>query len=155
MREESRNYGIRYTRGKFLNVVPVYRSENGTDYMFELYNNRARASRPVAFLKATRGTVLVDGKVKRSFKAVLEIRPDVPFSQEELNDLPADVATLLIKELGGNPAHEEFIIKITCPISTDDYQTTETVISESWISGVINPNCYQVFSSSALMMSSG
>ncbi|AET67383.1 hypothetical protein Desor_1744 [Desulfosporosinus orientis DSM 765] len=153
MREKSRNYGLRCTRGNFLNVVPVYRSENGANYMFELYNNRVRASRPVAVLKASRGTVLVDGRVKRSFRAILEIRSDVPFSQEELNHLPTDVATLLMRELGGNPAQEEFIIKITCPIPTDSCDTRETVISESWMNGVINPDQYQIFSGSTLIMS--
>lgn len=155
MREESLDYGIRYTRGKFLNVVPVYRPEGERNFKFELYNNRVRARRPVATLSTSVGTVLKEGMIKRSFNATLEIRPDVPFSQAELNDLPADVATLMFRELGGNPSEEEFIIKITCPIRDDSNEKKNIVISESWMSGLIDFNHYYIFSGSSLAMSSG
>jgi|GEM_PF-1631109 len=155
MREESLDYGIRYTRGNFLNVVPVYSPKGERNYKFELYNNRARARRPVGILTTSVGTVIREGMFKRSFNAILEIRPDVPFSQEELSDLPTDVATLMFRELGGNPLEEEFIIKITCPLRGDSSEKNEHVITESWISGVIDFNHYNVFSCNALVMSSG
>ncbi|MHB8132007.1 MAG: hypothetical protein ACYDEX_23850, partial [Mobilitalea sp.] len=75
--------------------------------------------------------------VKRSFKATMEIRPDVPFSQEELHDLPADVATLMIRELGGNPSEEQFIIQITCPIRDASGEKKNHIVSETWMSGNI------------------
>ena len=155
MRKGSLNYGVRYTRGKFLNVVPMYRPEGERNFKFELYNNRVRSRRPVATLTTSVGTVLKAGMVKRSFNATLEIRPDVPFSQEELNDLPADVATLMFRELGGNPEKEEFIIKITCLIRVDSDEETDNVISESWMSGAIDFNHYNIFSNSSLDVSSG
>jgi hypothetical protein len=155
MREESLDYGVRYTRGKFLNVVPVYRPEGERNFKFELYNNRVRARRPIATLTTSVGTVLQEGMIKRSFNATLEIRPDVPFSQEELNDLPTDVATLMFRELGGNPSEEVFIIQITCPIRDDSDEKIDNVISESWMSGVIDFNHYCIFSSSSLVASSG
>ena len=155
MREESLDYGVRYTRGKFLNVVPVYRPKDQRNFKFELYNNRVRSRRPVATLTTSVATVLKEGMIKRSFIATLEIRPDVPFSQEELNGLPTDVATLMIRELGGNPSEEIFIIKITCPIRDDSNEKNHNVISESWISGAIDLNHYYIFSGSALAASSG
>ena len=155
MGEESLDYGVRYTRGKFLNVVPVYQSKADRDFKFELYNNRVRAKRPVATLITSAGTVIREGMFKRSFNATLEIRPDVPFSQEELSDLPTDIALLMFRELGGNPSEEEFIIKITCPIRNNSEEENDNVISELWMSGVMNLNCYNIFSSNALAMSSG
>ncbi len=149
------DYGIRHTRGNFLNVVPVYRPEDERNFKFELFNNRVRARRLVATLTTSVGTVLQEGMVKRSFHATLEIRPDVPFSQEELNDLPTDVATLMVQELGGNPSKEVFIIKITCPIKDDSNQRKDIVISESWMSGVIDLKHYCIFSNSSLVASSG
>lgn len=153
MREESLNFGVRYTRGQFLSVVPVYRPEGERNFKFELLNNRVRARRSVATLTTSRGTVLIEGMVKRSFKATLQIRPDVPFSQEELNDLPNDVATLMFRELGGNPSEEVFIIQITCPIRDNSDEKKETVISESWMSGVIDFNHYCIFSNSSSVAS--
>lgn len=155
MRKESLDYGVRYTRGNFLNVVPVYLPEGERNLKFELYNNRVRARRPVATLTTSVGTVIREGMLKRSFNATLEIRPDVPFSQDELNDLPTDVATFMFRELGGNPLEEEFIIKIICPIREDSAEKKENVISESWISGPVDLNYYNIFSSNALVMSSG
>ncbi|SHI38765.1 hypothetical protein [Desulfosporosinus lacus] len=155
MGEESLDYGVRFTRGKFLNVVPVYQSKADRDFKFELYNNRVRAKRPVATLITSAGTVIREGMFKRSFNATLEIRPDVPFSQEELSDLPTDIALLMFRELGGNPSEEEFIIKITCPIRNNSEEENDNVISELWMSGVMNLNCYNIFSSNALAMSSG
>jgi len=64
MREESLDYGVRYTRGKFLNVVPVYRPEGERNFKFELYNNRVRARRPVATLTTSVGTVLQEGNLR-------------------------------------------------------------------------------------------
>lgn len=154
-REKSIDYGVRYTRGNFLNVVPVKGIEGERNFKFELYNNRATAKRPVATLTTSVGTVIREGMFKRAFYATLEIRPDVPFSQEELNDLPNDVATLMYRELGGNPSKEEFIIRITCPIRSDSSENKENVISEAWMSGVIDFNRYNIFSSNALVMSSG
>jgi hypothetical protein len=155
MRDESLDYGVRYTRGKFLKVVSVYRPEGGRNFKFELFNNRVRARRPVATLSTSVGTVIQEGMVKRAFHATLEIRPDVPFSQEELNDLPTDVATLMFQELGGNPSEEVFIIQITCPIRADSDEKKANVISESWMSGVIDFNQYNIFSNGSLAMSSG
>jgi len=155
MRKESLDYGVRYTRGNFLDVVPAYRPESERYYKFELYNNRVRARRPVATLSTSVGTVIREGMLKRSFNATLEIRPDVPFSQDELNDLPTDVATFMFRELGGNPTEEEFIIKITCSIRNDSAEKKDNVISESWISGQIDFNDYNIFSSNVLVMSSG
>jgi len=155
MRDESLVCGVRYTRGKFLNVIPVHGSEGGRNFKFELYNNRVRARRPVATLTTSVGTVFMEGKIRQSFNATLEIRTDVPFSQEELNDLPADVATFMFRELGGNPSEEEFIIKISCQLSDGSNQKKDKLISESWMSGVIDFNHYNVFSNSALVMSSG
>lgn len=155
MREESLDYGIRYTRGKFLNVVPAYQPEGGRNSKFELFNNRVRARRRVATLTTSVGTVLQEGMVRRSFHATLEIRPDVPFSQEELNDLPTDVATLMFQELGGNPSEEIFIIRITCPVQANSGEKKVNVISESWLSGVIDCNHYCVFSRSSLVASAG
>ncbi|MBC2724225.1 hypothetical protein [Desulfosporosinus sp.] len=155
MRDESLDYGIKYTRGNFLKVVPVNGPEGERNYKFELYNNRVRAKRPVATLTASVGTVIREGMFKRSFNATLEIRPDVPFSQEELNDLPADIATFMFRELGGNPLQEEFNIRITCTIRDASLEKKENVISESWISGAINFNRYNIFSSNPLVMSSG
>lgn len=155
MREESLDYGVRYTRGKFLNIVPVYRPKGERNFKFELYNNRVRARRPVATLTTSVGTVLKEGMIKRSFTATLEIRPDVPFSQEELNGLPTDVATLMFTELGGNPLEEIFIIKITCPIRDDSNEKNDNVISESWMSGAIDFNHYYIFSGSSLAASLG
>lgn len=155
MREESLDYGVRYTRGKFLKVVPVFRSEGDRNFKFELFNNRVRARRPVATLSTSVGTVLQEGMVKRAFHATLEIRPDVPFSQEELNDLPTDVATLMIQELGGNPSEEVFIIQITSPIRDNLDNKKVNVISESWMSGVIDMNHYSVFSNNSSVASAG
>ena len=155
MREESLDYGVRYTRGNFLNVVPVDRPKGERNSKFEIYNNRVRARRPVATLTTSVGTVLREGMFKRSFNATLEIRPDVPFSQMELNDLPADVATFMFRELGGNPSEEEFIIKITCRIQDDSAVMVDNVISESWLSGEANLSHYNILSSNPLVMSSG
>ncbi len=152
MREESLNYEVRYTRGKFLKVVPVSRTEGDRNFKFELFNNRVRARRPVATLCTSVGSVLQEGMVKRAFNATLEIRPDVPFSQEELNDLSTDVATLMIQELGGNPAEEVFIIRITSPIK-DNYDKKANVISESWMSGVIDMNQYSILSNNSFASS--
>lgn len=155
MREVSLDSGVRYTRGKFLNVVPVHRPEGKRNFEFELYNNRVRARRSVATLTTSAGTVFQEGLVKRSFNATLEIRPDVPFSQAELNDLPTDVATLMFQELGGNPLEEIFVIKITCPIRDHLDEKNHQVISESWMSGAIDLNQYNIFSTSSLALSSG
>lgn len=154
MKEKSLDYGVRYTRGQFLKVVAVYRPEGERNFKFELYNNRVRARRPVATLTTSVGTVLQEGMIKRAFKATLEIRPDVPFSQEELNDLPTDIATLMFRELGGNPSEEVFIIKITCPTRNSD-EKKDNLISELWMSGEIDFNHYGIFSSSTLAASSG
>jgi len=155
MREESLDYGVRYTRGKFLKVVPVSPPQGDRNFNFELFNNRVRARRPVATLSTSVGTVLQEGMVKRAFHATLEIRPDVPFSQEELNELSTDVATLMSQELGGNPSEEVFIIQITCP-SRDDYDKKKAnVISESWMSGVIDMNHYNILSNNSSVANAG
>jgi len=155
MGEESLDYGVRYTRGNFLNVVPVYQPKGERNFKFELYNNRVRAKRPVAILTTSVGTVIRDGMIKRSFNAKLEIRPDVPFSQDELHELPTDVAKLMFRELGGNPTEEVFIIQITCPMRDNSAEKNDNVISESWMSGLIDFNHYNIFTSNALVMSSG
>lgn len=155
MREESLDYGVRYTRGNFLDVVPVHRPEGERNFKFELYNNRVRARRPVATLTTGVSTVIQEGMLKRSFNATLEIRPDVPFSQEELNDLPMDIATLLFRELGADPAEGVFIIKITCPIRGNSDEKKENVVSESWLSGSIDFNNFCIFSNNFLAASSG
>ena len=155
MREESVDYGVRFTRGKFLKVVSVYRPEGERNFKFELFNNRVRARRPVATLTTSVGTIIQEGMVKRAFNATLEIRPDVPFSQEELYDLPTDVATLMFQELGGNPSKEVFIIKITYPIRVNSENNKENVISESWISGETEFNHYNIFSNNSLVASTG
>lgn len=154
MREESLDYGIRYTRGKFLKLVPVSRPEVDRNFKFELFNNRVRARRPVATLSTSVGTVLQEGMVKRAFHATLELRPDVPFSQEELNDLPTDVATLMSQELGGNPSEEIYIIQITCPVR-DASEKKARVISESWMSGVIDMSHYSILSNNSPFASAG
>ncbi|MDP4159208.1 MAG: hypothetical protein Q8911_05505, partial [Bacillota bacterium] len=132
---ESVDFGVRYTRGRFLTVepVPISQPEGDRNHKFVLYNNRARTKRPVATLTTRVGTILQMGKVRPSFIGTLEIRPDVPFSQEELNDLPTDVATLMSRVLGGNHAEEKFIVKITCPILNDNDEEDVKIISESWI----------------------
>lgn len=155
MREESLNYGVRNTRGTFLNVVPVNQPEGDRNFKFELYNNRVRAKRPVATLTTNVGTVFLEGMVKRSFNATMEIRPDVPFSQEELSDLPADVATLMIRELGGNPSEEQFIIQITCPIGEASGEKKNHIVSETWMSGIIDFKHYNIFSNSSSIASFG
>jgi len=155
MREESVDYGVRFTRGKFLKVVSVYRPEGERNFKFELFNNRVRARRPVATLTTSVGTIIQEGMVKRAFNATLEIRPDVPFSQEELNELQTDVATLMFQELGGNPSEEVFVIRITCPIRGDSNGKKDNVISEFWMSGVMDFNHYCIFSNSSLVASSG
>lgn len=153
MREESLDYGVRYTRGKFLKVVPVSRPEGDRNFKFELFNNRVRARRPVATLSTSVGTVLQEGIVKRAFHATLELRPDVPFSQEELNDLPTDIATLMFQELGGNPSEEVFIIQITCPIRDASDKKKANLISESWMSGVLDMNHYNILSNNSSVAS--
>lgn len=155
MREESVDYGVRFTRGKFLKVVPVSRPEGNRNFKLELFNNRVKSTRPVATLSTSVGTVLQEGMVKRAFHATLEIRSDVPFSQEELNELKTDVATLMFQELGGNPSEEVFIIQITCPISVDSDKKKANVISESWMSGVIDMNHYSILSNNSLVASGG
>ncbi|MCO5387230.1 hypothetical protein [Desulfosporosinus sp.] len=155
MREESPNYGVRYTRGNFLNVVPVYRPKGERNCKFEIYNNRVRAKRPIAILSISVGTILKEGMFKRSFNATLKIRPDVPFSQEELNDLPIDIATLMFRELGGNPLEEEFIIEITCPTLVDSSEQKDNVISELRMSELIDFNHYNIFTCNDLVMTSG
>lgn len=155
MREESLAYGVRCTRGKFLKVVRVYQTESDRNFKYEIYNNRVQARRSVATLSTSVGTVLQEGMIKRSFNATLQIRPDVPFSQEELNHLPTDVAILMTGELGGNPSEEVFIIKITCPIRNDLGEMKIKVISESWMSGVIDFHQYNIFSSGSLAASPG
>ena len=110
------------------------------------FNNRARATRPVAVLTTHTGTVIQNGMVRPSFIGTLEIRTDVPFSQMELNNLPTDVATLMFRVLGGNPEHEEFIVKITSPNSADSAEKDNNLISESWMGGgVINSKHYSIF----------
>lgn len=155
MREETLDYGVRYTRGNFLNVVPANRSKGDRNNKFEIFNNRVRARRPVATLTTSIGTILREGKFKRSFNANLEIRPDVPFSQMELKDLPMDVATFMYRELGGNPSEEEFIIKITCRFQEGSLEKADHVISESWLSGEVDFDRYTIFSGNPLVMSSG
>ncbi|WP_075366241.1 hypothetical protein [Desulfosporosinus metallidurans] len=157
MIEESADFGVRYTRGRFLTVepVPVSQLEGERHYKFELFNNRARTKRPVATLTTRVGTVLQVGNVKPSFIGTLEIRPDVPFSQEELQMLPADVATLMFRVLGGNPTEEKFIVKITCSVLDDQDEEEVKLISESWIDGTINFKHYSIFTGRSVIMPSG
>lgn len=157
MIQESLDYGVRNTRGNFLNVVPVPVSqlEGKRNYKFELYNNRAKATRPVATLTTSSGTFLKVGMVKPSFIGILEIRPDVPFSQVELNDLPTDVATLMFRVLGGNPIEEEFVIRITCPSLDDPDEKEVKTISESWMSGELNFKHYSIFTGRFVIMPTG
>jgi len=155
MIQASLDYGVRYTRGKFLNVVPVPQQKGARDFKFELYNNRARTTRPVATLTTSTGTFLKAGMFKPSFIGILEIRPDVPFSQVELHDLPTDVATLMFMVLGGNPTEEEFVIKITCPKLDDPDQKEVNTISESWMSGEMNFKHYSIFTGRFIIMPSG
>src|SRR5665648_335470 len=145
MREESLAYGVRCTRGKFLKVVRVYQTEYDRNFKYEIYNNRVQARRSVATLSTSVGTVLQEGMIKRSFNATLQIRPDVPFSQEELNHLPTDVAILMTGELGGSPSED--------PIRDDTGEMKIKVISESWMSGVIDFNHYNIFSRGSLVAS--
>lgn len=154
MIEESIDFGVRYTRGRFLTVEPVPGSqpEGGGNYKFVLYNNRARTKRPVATLTTRVGTIFHLGNLKPSFVGTLEIRPDVPFSQEELRDLPADVATLMVRVLGGNPSEEKFIVKITCPIMDDEDEDEVMIISESWIDGNIDFKHYSIFTGRSVIM---
>jgi len=156
MIQESLDYGVRYTRGKFLNVVPVPAPQlkGARDFKFELYNNRARTTRPVATLTTTTGTSLRAGMFKPSFIGILEIRPDVPFSQAELHDLPTDVATLMFRVLGGNPTEEEFIIRLTCPSLDDPYEKEVHTISESWMSGETELKHYSIFTGRFVIMPS-
>lgn len=156
--QETVDYGVRHTRGRFLTVVPVpgSKSEGGRNCKFELYNNRARATRPIGILTTSVGTIIQRGMVKPSFFGTLEIRPDVPFSQMELNDLPTDVATLMFRVLGGNPENEEFIVKITCPNLDDPDEKEYKTISESWMGGeVTNLKHYSMFTGRSVIMSSG
>jgi len=153
MRHESLVYGVR-PRGKFLDIVRVFQPEGDRNFKFELYNNGILGKRPVAILTTSVGKVLKAGRLKRSFNAILEIRLEVPFSQEELNDLPADVATLMVRELGGNLSEEEFIIKITFPIRDNSEEKIDNIISKSWMSGVIDSKHYYIFSSIDLVVSS-
>ena len=157
MIEESADFGVRYTRGRFLTVVPVPASqlEGERNYKFELYNNRARTKRPVATLTTRVGTVLQLGNLKPSFIGTLEIRPDVPFSQEELQMLPTDVATLMFRVLGGNPSEEKFIVKITCSGLNDQDEADVKIISESWIDGTRNFKHYSIFTGRSVIMPSG
>ena len=155
---ESIDPGVRYTRGRFLTVVPVpaSQSEGVRHSKFELFNNRARATRPVATLTTHTGTVIQNGMVKPSFIGTLEIRTDVPFSQMELNNLPTDVATLMFRVLGGNPENEEFIVKITSPNSADSAEKDNNLISESWMGGgVINSKHYSIFTGRSVIMPFG
>lgn len=154
---EAVEFGIRSTRGRFLTVEPVrvIQSEGICNHIFELYNNRARTKRPVATLTTSFGTVLQLGYIKPSFVGTLEIRPDVPFSQEELRDLPVDVATLMFRVLGGNPTEEVFIVKITCPILNDQNEEKVKIISESWLDGIEDFKHYSIFTGRALILPSG
>ena len=158
MIQETIDHGVRYTRGRFLNVVPVpaSQSEGVRNCKFELYNNRARSTRPVATLTTRVGTIIQNGMIKPSFFGTLVIRPDVPFSQVELNDLPIDVATLMFRVLGGNPTNEEFIVKITCPNLQDPDEKELKIISESWLgSGITNFKHYSMFTGRSVIMPSG
>ena len=92
---------------------------------------------------------------KPSFIGILEIRPDVPFSQVELHDLPTDVAALMFMVLGGNPTEEEFVIKITCPNLDDPDEKEINTISESWMSGEMNFKHYSIFTGRFTIMPSG
>jgi len=155
---EAVDMGVRYTRGRFLTVVPVPSSQHGDErnLRFELFNNRARATRPVAILTTLVGTIILDGMVKPSFSGTLEIRPDVPFSQMELDDLTTDTATLMFRVLGGNPGYERFIVKIVCPYIDDQAEKEFKVISESWMGGgVTNCKHYSIFTGRSVIMSSG
>lgn len=150
--------GVRLTRGRFLTVVPVPASqpEGVRNSKFELYNNRARSTRPVAILTTRVGTIIQNGMVKPSFLGTLEIRTDVPFSQMELNDLTTDVATLMFRVLGGNPEKEEFIVKITSPNLDDPAKKAFKVISESWMGDVVtNFKHYSIFTGRSVIMPSG
>jgi hypothetical protein len=157
MIEESVDFGLRYTRGRFLRVEPVLVSQpvGERNYKFELYNNRTRTKRPVATLTTRVGTVFQLGNIKPSFIGTLEIRPDVPFSQEELHDLPADVATLMFQVLGGNPSEEKFIVKITCSILDDHDEEEVKIISESWMDESMDFKHYSIFTGRFLVMPSG
>ncbi|KJR46847.1 hypothetical protein UF75_2776 [Desulfosporosinus sp. I2] len=159
MIEELEDFGVRNTRGRFLTVEPVPVPECEGNHKFVLYNNRAKTKRPVATLTTRVGTVLLSGNVKPSFVGTLAIRPDVPFSQKELQDLPADVATLMFRVLGGNPLEEKFIVKITCPIlddqDQDDDEEEVQIISESWIDGTTNFKHYSIFTGRSVIMPSG
>lgn len=150
MREKSPTYGIMSTRGTFINIVPVNVPKEARKFKFELYNNRVRARRSIATLTTSAGTILQEGRIKRSFNATLEIRSDVPFSQEELNYLATDVATLMMQELGGNPSEEVFVIKITCPLRDDSEKKIEKIISESWMTGIVDFKHYNIICSSSL-----
>lgn len=155
MIQESVEHGVRYTRGRFLTVVPVVASqpESVRNFKFELYNNRARATRPVGVLTTRVGTIIHNGIVKRSFLGTLELRPDVPFSQMELNDLPTDVATLMLRALGGNPENEEFIVKIICPNLDDPDEKEVNIISESWMGcEVTDFKHYSIFTGRSVIM---
>lgn len=156
MIEECADSGVRYTWGRFLTVelVPGSQTDGKRNYKFILYNNRARTKRPVATLTTRVGTVLQLGNLKPSFVGTLEIRPDVPFSQEELRDLPADVATLMYRALGGNPIEEKFIVKITCSILDDQDEEEVKIISESWMDEIINFKHYSIFTGRSLIMPS-
>ena len=152
---EAVGHGVRNTRGRFLTVVPVPASlsEGVRHSKFELFNNRARATRPVAILTTHAGTIIQNGMVRPSFIGTLEIRTDVPFSQIELNILPTDVATLMFRVLGGNPENEEFIVKITSPNEGDPDEKESNVISESWMGGgVINFQHYSIFTGRSVIM---
>lgn len=155
---ESVDQGIRYTRGRFLTVVPVPAShpEGVRNFKFELFNNRARATRPVAILTTRVGTIILNGMIKPSFCGTLEIRTDVPFSQMELNDLTTDVATLMYRVLGGNPEKEEFIVKITSPNLDEPDKNDLRVIKESWMGReVINFKNFLIFTGRTVLMPSG
>lgn len=158
MIQESMDQVVRYTRGRFLTVVPVPASsqpDGVQNLKFELYNNRARATRPVGILTTRVGTIIQNGMVKPSFSGTLEIRPDVPFSQMELNDLPTDVATLMLRVLGRNPENEEFIVKITCPNLDGQAENKFNIISESWMGGgVTNFKHYSIFTGRSVIMPS-
>ena len=156
---ESEDFGVRYTRGRFLTVEPlpvsIYQPKGERNYKFILYNNRAKTKRPVATLTTRVGTVLLAGNVKPSFVGTLAIRPDVPFSQEELRDLPTDVATLMFRVLGGNPIEEKFIVRITCPLFDDQDEEEVKIISESWIDGTIKFKHYSIFTGRSVIMPPG
>ena len=158
MIQEAVDHGVRYTRGRFLTVVPVPASqaESARNFKFELYNNRAKATRPVGILTTHVGSIILNGMVRRSFLGTLEIRPDVPFSQMELYDLSTDVATLMLRVLGGNPENEEFIVKIICPNLDDPTEKEFNIISESWVGGgVTDFKHYSIFTGRSVIMPFG